>query len=118
MSARTCRLLLAGLPLTMRSRRPPVLVLGFVPLAVPMPGLAPPRPLVDRARNLAMTATTRALATRTPTADPSVPGRVETFQALHNESRFSLPHPQNECDPYPYRAGVTFKLWAILGSNQ
>lgn len=54
-------LLMAGLPLTMRRRRPPVLVLGFVPLAVPMPGLAPPRTLVDRARNLAMTATTHAL---------------------------------------------------------
>jgi MGT family glycosyltransferase len=46
-------LLMAGLPLTMRHRRPPVLVLGFIPLVVPLPGFAPPRTLADHARTLA-----------------------------------------------------------------
>ncbi|GAA4547950.1 glycosyltransferase [Amycolatopsis samaneae] len=46
-------LFMAGLPLTMRRHRPPVLVLGFLPLTVPLPGLAPPRTLADRARAVA-----------------------------------------------------------------
>ncbi|MFD9961465.1 glycosyltransferase [Amycolatopsis sp. NPDC058986] len=46
-------LLMAGLPLTMRRHRPPVLVLGFLPLTVPLPGLAPPRTFADRVRALA-----------------------------------------------------------------
>lgn len=54
-------LLMAGLPLTMRRRRPPVLVLGFIPLAFPMPGLAPPRTLADRTRNLVITTMMRTL---------------------------------------------------------
>ncbi len=52
-------LLMAGLPLTMRRERPPVLVLGFLPLTAPLPGLAPPRTLADRARTLATRAMMR-----------------------------------------------------------
>lgn len=49
-------LLMAGIPLSMRARRPVVLVLGFIPFSIPFPGLPPATTRRERLKDRAVTA--------------------------------------------------------------